>query len=56
MHEGHELVDDVKRVRAEALIPRDVRRASQHLRQVEAIMNGADPHDKELLRRIRGGA
>ncbi|MEM7741836.1 MAG: hypothetical protein AAF225_13670 [Pseudomonadota bacterium] len=56
IHEGHELVDDVKRVRAEALIPRDVRRASQHLRQVEAIINGADPHDKELLRRIRGDA
>lgn len=56
IHEGHEVVDDVTWVRAEALIPLDVRRASQHLRQVEAIMGGADPHDRELLRRIRGDA
>lgn len=55
MHEGHEVVEDRARTRTEALIPRDLRRASQHLLQVEAIMNGADPTDKELLRRIREG-
>jgi hypothetical protein len=55
VHEGHEVVEDRARTRTEALIPRDLRRASQHLRQVEAIMNGADPTDKELLRRIREG-
>lgn len=55
VHEGHEVVEDRARTKTEALIPRDVRRASQHLRQVEAIMNGADPTDKELLRRIREG-
>lgn len=55
IHEGHEVVEDRARTRTEALIPRDLRRASQHLLQVEAIMNGADPTDKELLRRIREG-
>lgn len=55
VHEGHEVVEDRARTRTEALVPRDLRRASQHLRQVEAIMNGADPMDKELLRRIREG-
>ncbi|WP_203228088.1 hypothetical protein, partial [Roseovarius dicentrarchi] len=55
VHEGHEVVEDKARTRTEALIPRDLRRASQHLRQVEAIMNGVDPTDKELLRRIREG-
>ena len=55
VHEGHEVVEDRARTRVEALIPRDLRRASQHLRQVEAIMNGVDPRDKELLRRIREG-
>lgn len=55
VHEGHEVVQDKARTATEALIPRDVRRASQHLRQVDAIMNGADPADKELLRRIREG-
>ncbi len=55
VHEGHEVIEDRTKVRTEALIPRDVRRASQHLRQVEAIMDGADPTDKELLRQIREG-
>lgn len=55
VHEGHEVVHDKARTATEALIPRDVRRASQHLRQVEAIMNGVDPTDKDLLRRIREG-
>lgn len=55
VHEGYEVVDDRSRARTEALIPRNVRRALQHLRQVDAIMNGADPTDKELLRRIREG-
>jgi hypothetical protein len=55
IHEGHEVVEDRARTRTEALIPRNLRRASQHLLQVEAIMNGADPTDKELLRRIREG-
>ncbi|RKF12451.1 hypothetical protein D6850_17405 [Roseovarius spongiae] len=55
VHEGHEVVEDKARTRTEALIPRDLRRASQHLSQVDAIMNGADPTDKELLRRIREG-
>lgn len=55
IHEGHEVVEDRARTRTEALIPRDLRRASQHLRQVEAIMNGTDPMDKELLCRIREG-
>ena len=52
-HEGHEVVDDLSRTKTEALIQRDVRRATQHLRQVEAIMGGVDPRDKELLKRIR---
>lgn len=55
VHEGHEVVHDKARTATEALIPQDVRRASQHLRQVEAIMNGVDPTDKDLLRRIREG-
>lgn len=55
MHEGHEVIDDRALTSTEALIPRDLRRASQHLLQVEAIMNGVDPRDKELLRRIREG-
>ena len=53
MHEGHEVIDDRTLARTEALIPRDLRRASQHLLQVEAIMNGVDPRDKELLRGFR---
>jgi hypothetical protein len=53
MHEGHEVIDDRALSRTEALIPRDLRRASQHLLQVEAIMNGVDPRDKELLRGFR---
>ena len=53
IHEGHEVVDDRLRTKTEALIQRDLRRASQHLRQVEAIMGGVDPRDKELLKRIR---
>ena len=53
MHEGHEVIDDRALTRTEALIPRDLRRASQHLLQVEAIMNGVDPRDKELLRGFR---
>lgn len=55
VHEGHEVIEDRARTKTEALIRRDLRRASQHLRQVDAIMNGADPTDKELLRRIREG-
>jgi len=55
IHEGHEVVDDRSQTKTEALIQRDVRRASQHLRQVEAIMGGANPRDKELLNRIREG-
>jgi len=55
IHEGHEVVENQSHTKTEALIRRDVRRASQHLRQVEAIMNGADPTDIELLRRIRHG-
>jgi len=55
VHEGHEVVDDLSHAKTEALIPRDMRRASQHLRQVEAIMNGVDPKDRELLKRIREG-
>lgn len=55
IHEGHEVVDDRSQTKTEALIQRDVRRASQHLRQVEAIMGGANPRDKELLKRIREG-
>lgn len=43
IHEGHEVVEDRARTKTEALIPRDLRRASQHLLQVEAIMNGARP-------------
>lgn len=53
MHEGHQVIDDRTLARTEALIPRDLRRASQHLLQVEAIMNGVDPRDKELLRGFR---
>ncbi|WP_417280788.1 hypothetical protein [Celeribacter sp.] len=53
MHEGHEVIDDRALTSTEALIPRDLRRASQHLLQVEAIMNGVDPRDKELLRGFR---
>ena len=53
MHEGHEIVEDRALTRTEALIPRDQRRASQHLRQVEAIMNGVDPRDTELLRSLK---
>lgn len=53
MHEGHEIVEDRALTRTEALISRDLRRASQHLLQVEAIMNGVDPRDKELLRGFR---
>jgi len=53
MHEGHEIVEDRALTRTEALIPRNLRRASQHLRQVEAIMNGVDPRDTELLRGLK---
>lgn len=53
MHEGHEIVEDRALTRTEALIPRDLRRASQHLLQVEAIMNGVDPRNKEMLRGFR---
>ena len=53
MHEGHQVIDDRALARTEALIPRELRRASQHLFQVEAIMNGVDPRDKELLRGFR---
>ncbi|WP_417818788.1 hypothetical protein [Tritonibacter scottomollicae] len=53
IHEGHEVVEDLSRTKIRALIPRDVRRASQHLPQVEAIMNGVDPTDRDLLKRIR---
>lgn len=53
IHEGHEVVDDRANTKTEALIQRNVRRASQHLRQVKAIMDGVDPGDKELLKRIR---
>lgn len=56
IHEGHEVVEDQTLVRTEALIQRASRRnASHHLAQVEAIMNGVDPKDKELLKRIREG-
>ena len=55
IHEGHDVVEDVSSTTVRALIPRDVRRASQHLRQVEAIMNGVDPTDRDLLKRIREG-
>lgn len=55
IHEGHAVVEDLSRTKIRALIPRDMRRASQHLRQVEAIMNGVDPTDRDLLKRIRDG-
>lgn len=54
-HEGHEIVADKSRFKTEALIRRDTRRASHHLSQVEAIMNGVDPKEKELLKDIREG-
>jgi len=47
--DGFEVVDSLSKVRAEALIPRDRRRATHHLRQVEAIMDGADPMDTALM-------
>lgn len=55
IHEGHEVVSDRSNVKTRALIRRDTRRASQHLRQVEEIMNGADPRDKKFLDSIRYG-
>jgi hypothetical protein len=55
IHEGHEVEEDLSRTKIRALIPRDVRRASQHLPQVDAIMNGVDPTDRDLLKRIRDG-
>lgn len=46
IHEGYSVTDDLSLVKAEALIARRVRRASHHMKQVEAIMNGADPTDQ----------
>lgn len=52
MHEGYSLTDDPSLVKAEALIARDSRRASHHMRQVAAIMDGADPHDETLMKSL----
>ncbi|VDC33791.1 hypothetical protein [Pseudogemmobacter humi] len=50
--DGFKLVEAISEVEAEALIPRNRRRATHHLKQVEAIMHGADPMDKELMQTL----
>lgn len=52
MHEGYNLTDDLSQVKAEALVSRHSRRASHHMKQVEAIMDGADPTDKTLMKSL----
>jgi hypothetical protein len=52
IREGFSLVQSRARVKAEALIQRSRRRAAHHLKQVEAIMNGADPMDETLMQSL----
>ncbi|WP_299916014.1 hypothetical protein [uncultured Roseobacter sp.] len=52
LREGYSLTDDPSLVKAEALIARDSRRASHHLKQVAAIMEGADPTDDALMKSL----
>lgn len=52
VRDGFKVVDGMSEVKAEALIPRNQRRATHHLKQVEAIMNGADPTDEKLMRSL----
>ncbi|OAO02239.1 hypothetical protein A8B75_12390 [Sphingomonadales bacterium EhC05] len=52
MHEGYNVTDDLSLVKAEALISRHSRRASHHMKQVEAIMDGADPTDKTIMKSL----
>lgn len=52
VREGFSLVQDRSQVKAEALIQRSRRRAAHHLKQVEAIMDGADPADEALMQSL----
>ncbi len=52
-YEGHLIINGETEARIEALIKRDTRRAKQHMQQVRALMNGADPKDKELLKSLK---
>lgn len=54
LRDGFKVLDDMLAVKAEALIPRMQRRATHHLAQVEAIMNGANPMDRELMDKLQG--
>ncbi len=45
IHEGYSVSDNVSQVKAEALIARSTRRASHHMGQVRAIMDGVEPAD-----------
>ena len=52
VHEGYSMTNDLSLVKAEALIARDLRRASHHMNQVEAIMDGADPTNEALMKSL----
>lgn len=45
VREGYEVLEGSGNLGVEALIPRDERRATHHLSEVRAIMEGADPAD-----------
>lgn len=49
MHEGYSIGKEATPQCIEALVPRSRRRASRHMEQVRAIINGADPLDTELI-------
>ena len=52
VHEGYHVTDNWSLVKAEALVARDIRRASHHMKQVEAVMDGADPTDETMMKSL----
>lgn len=53
VHEGYSVGDGSAKADIQALLPRGARRASHHLEQVRALMDGADPNDVELMRSLK---
>lgn len=53
VHKGYSVGDGSAKAEIQALLPRGARRASHHLEQVRALMDGADPNDVELMRSLK---
>jgi hypothetical protein len=53
IYEGYTVHEDAVEGAVEALVTREVRRASRHIEQVRALMNGTNPEDEEYLRTLK---